>query len=46
MGHPLRDVPTTDIRRLCFEGAWFEADHPEDLPVWQEFDRQYGTSGS
>lgn len=27
--------------RLCFEGAWFEADYPEDLPAWQAFDREY-----
>ena len=28
-------------KRLCFEGDWKEADYPEDLPAWQEFDRRY-----
>lgn len=27
--------------RLCFEGAWFEADYPEDLPAWQAFEREH-----
>lgn len=27
--------------RLCFEGAWFEADYPEDLPAWKAFEREY-----
>ncbi|MCY4565348.1 MAG: nuclear transport factor 2 family protein [Gammaproteobacteria bacterium] len=29
-------------RRLCFEGAWSDADYPESLPAWQEFERKYG----
>ncbi len=29
-------------KRLCFEGNWSEADYPEDLPVWQEFERRHG----
>jgi len=28
-------------KRLCFEGNWAEADYPEALPVWQDFERQY-----
>ena len=28
-------------KRLCFEGDWQEADYPEDLPAWQDFDRKY-----
>ena len=28
-------------KRLCFEGTWSEADYPEALPSWQEFERQY-----
>ena len=30
-------------RRLCFEGAWSDADYPESLPAWQEFERKYGS---
>ncbi len=30
-------------QRLCFEGAWFEADYPEKLPAWQAFERTYKT---
>ncbi len=29
--------------RVCFEGAWFQADYPEDLPAWQDFERRYRT---
>lgn len=29
-------------RRLCFEGAWSDADYPESLPSWQEFEREHG----
>lgn len=28
-------------KRLCFEGDWFEADYPENLAPWQEFERKY-----
>ena len=28
-------------KRLCFEGAWSDADYPEALPAWQEFERRY-----
>ena len=31
--------------RLCFEGAWSEADYPEALPAWQAFNRKYMAEG-
>ena len=33
-------------KRLCFEGVWFEADYPEELPAWQEFDHKYKADGA
>ena len=33
-------------QRLCFEGAWFQADYPEDLPAWQEFEREHKTDAT
>ncbi len=31
-------------KRLCFEGDWLEADYPEDLPAWQDFERNHGNA--
>lgn len=28
-------------KRLCFEGDWQEADYPEELPAWQDFEREH-----
>ena len=31
----------TKKRRLFFGDAWFDADYPEGLPTWREFDRKH-----
>ena len=31
-------------KRLCFEGAWFEADYPEALPAWRQFEREHAAA--
>ena len=31
----------TKRQRLFFGDAWFDADYPEQLPAWREFDRNY-----
>ena len=33
-------------QRLYFGGAWMDADYPEGLPAWQEFDRSHPQDGS
>ena len=40
---PAKDYPQgmTKRRRLFFGDAWLEADYPENLPAWREFDRMH-----